>query len=101
EITSVSIDKAIPLGLITVELLINSFKYAFENQDNGEIKIVTRKCNEANYSSCFEYKDNGKGFDQLPKSNGLGMEIIKGLTGQLHGQITMDGNNGFNATILF
>ena len=101
EISSMSMEKAIPLGLITVELLINSFKHAFEGEKNGKIKITTQKIDRDGYSSRFVYQDNGKGFDGQPKATGLGMEIITGLAGQLHGKVSMNGDDGFNATIHF
>ncbi|MEM7382629.1 MAG: histidine kinase dimerization/phosphoacceptor domain -containing protein, partial [Bacteroidota bacterium] len=53
------IDRAIPFGLILNELVSNSFKYAFpEDDDNGKIYIHLRKNGEHGF---FEYTDNGVG----------------------------------------
>ncbi|MCB9190457.1 MAG: hypothetical protein H6602_02160 [Flavobacteriales bacterium] len=101
DISSLSIDKAIPLGLITVELLINSFKHAFREGQEAHIQILTKVLSEGSYSSKFIYSDNGKGFEGELKGNGLGMEIIRGLVGQLHGIVSFEGSNGYEATILF
>lgn len=101
DISSLSIDKAIPLGLITVELLINSFKHAFWEGQEAHIQIFTKVLNEGSYSSKFIYTDNGKGFEGELKGNGLGMEIIRGLVGQLHGKVSFEGSKGYEATILF
>ncbi len=101
DLKTISIDKAIPLGLITVELLINSFKHAFEETAHSRITIRTLSAQTTGLASQFIYHDNGKGFDANSDGAGLGMEIIKGLVGQLHGRVSFDGNNGFEASILF
>ena len=101
EITFVPVDKAMPLGLMTVELLMNSFKHAFKEREHGSVKITTSKIDKSPYSSQFVYQDDGKGYDTASKSDGLGLEIINGLTGQLRGKIEIDGSNGFRATIQF
>jgi len=99
--TNVSIDKAVPLGLITVELLINSFKHAFNGRDTGTIRISTRQANMAKYAFELTYQDNGNGFGSEMQQQGLGMKIITGLVGQLHGKIDFDGTNGFRVKLLF
>lgn len=101
EIDSVPVDKAIPLGLITVELLMNSFKHAFEGRAKGSIRISTIKTSESPNASKLVYQDDGHGYETTPKSSGLGTEIIKGLAGQLHGNVEMDGSDGFRAIIKF
>lgn len=83
---NLDVDTAIPIGLILNELVTNSCKYAFkENQEAclclsfsqqkpGEFKLI--------------YKDNGPGipssFD-LKKSESLGLRLIQRLTKQLQG----------------
>lgn len=101
EINTASIDKAIPLGLITVELLSNSFKHGFANRQRGRIEIRTKEVKEGEFCCLLSYSDDGVGFDALPEGDGLGMEIITGLVGQLHGKLTVDGKDGFNAEIRF
>lgn len=53
------IDTAIPLGLIVNELVSNAYKYAFENQANGKIKIDIKALNEVEYE--LNVNDDGKG----------------------------------------
>lgn len=101
DISFISIDKAIPLGLITVELLINSFKHAFKQGQDARIEIKAMALKDAPFTSEFIYRDNGKGFDGKMKTKGLGLEIIKGLVGQLQGKVSFDGSNGYQTTILF
>lgn len=81
------IDTMIPCGLILNELITNSLKYAFPNNRNGEIEIKLFS-NEINEFTLI-VRDNGIGFVDLEfsQNNGLGMELIKGLTRQINGKI--------------
>jgi len=99
EIETISLEKAMPLGLIIVELVSNSMKHAFNQQSSGMIDIEITNTN-ATYKLC--YADNGKGFDfNKPSSKGLGQEIIKGLIDQLGGDIETNSNKGFYLTFYF
>lgn len=99
DVESISIEKALPLGLIIVELVSNSMKHAFKKLNIGIIHIeITKK----EYQNLLYYSDNGSGFDfnELSK-RGLGLEIIKGLIDQLDGNIKTNSNNGFELMIYF
>ncbi|MDD3004893.1 histidine kinase dimerization/phosphoacceptor domain -containing protein [Flavobacterium sp.] len=98
ELENISIDKALPLGLITVELISNSIKHAFKNKKIGLIRIEITK----DKTTKLYYADNGIGFDFNKISEiGLGQEIIKGLIDQLDGKIETDSSNGFELTVEF
>ena len=101
QVESVPVRKAIPLGLATVEMLMNSFKHAFKDRDKGSITITTSNIEHAKYSAQFIYQDNGHGFTGKPRKGGLGLEIINGFVGQLHGSVEMDGSEGYRATVRF
>ena len=73
---------AINLGLIVNELIMNSYKYAFDNQDE---KIITISIYENNGQYEFHYCDNGKGYIVEKKPNTIGMNIIDMLIKQLRG----------------
>ncbi len=100
-IENISIEKALPIGLIIVELVSNSMKHAFHKRSIGIINI------EIYWDVLIEknklyFTDNGVGFD-FDKTNekGLGMEIIKGLIDQLDGMANAKNDNGFELTIVF
>lgn len=99
EVAYLSIEKALPIGLIVVELVSNSMKHAFKNQDFGVIGIEFTK---EQHGMTLHYFDDGKGFD-FDKTNekGLGQEIIKGLIDQLDGAVETKSNNGFDLKIYF
>ena len=73
-----SLDDAIPVGLLLNELMTNSFKYAFTD---GGIISVSINYKEAIGICEIVYSDNGKGFVDL--SEGFGSNIISAMAGQL------------------
>ncbi len=86
------IDRAIPFGLILNELVSNSFKYAFpNNEDNGKIYIHLRKTE--GQAGFFEYTDNGVGLsgDSEEKANSsMGIRLMKRLVNQLQSTMNID-----------
>lgn len=91
--TELDIDRAIPFGLILNELVSNSFKYAFpENDENGKIYIHLRKNGDQGY---FEYTDNGVGLpedtDERSHSS-MGIRLINRLVNQLQSKLNVDRN---------
>lgn len=80
------VDTAIPMGLILNELVTNSCKYAFIENQTGNISMSITKIKEGEY--LFEYRDNGPGitagFD-FKKTKSLGLRLIQRLVKQLRG----------------
>ncbi len=100
-IETTTIEKALPIGLIIVELVSNSMKHAFKKRNIGIINIELSK-NRATAQNNLYYADNGEGFDfNKTGTKGLGMEIIKGLIDQLDGTVESNYNNGFELTVYF
>lgn len=97
-----SIDKAIPCGLIVNEVVSNSFKYAFPNGKGGDI-FIRLKENEDNFVQLI-IGDNGvglpKGFD-FRKTKTLGLQLVHALTKQLSGNIDLYSNGGTEFKIEF
>jgi len=86
------IDRAIPFGLILNELVSNSFKYAFpNNDDDGKIYIHLRKM--AEQPGFFEYTDNGIGMaddaEDRAKSS-MGIRLMNRLVNQLQSTLNID-----------
>lgn len=99
---SLSIDKAIPCGLIINELVSNSLKYGFPKQSKGKISIDLVSENENHIALTIQ--DNGiglpKGFDFYNTST-LGLQLVHTLTRQLKGQIEWHSNTGTSFKITF
>jgi two-component sensor histidine kinase len=102
EVETLTIEKALPIGLITAELLSNSMKHAFKNRNTGTINIDIKK-DELLQKIKFSYADSGHGFDfNVTNQKGLGLEIINGLIDQLGGTIEIaKTGKGFSLTIHF
>ena len=97
----VSLDMAVPLGLILNELINNAVRHAFSDRDSGEVSITLLQDRPGETVS-IEVKDNGKGmpdgFDWR-NSTSLGMSIVKMLTRQIEGTIEL-GATGLGTAFL-
>lgn len=84
--------KAIPLGLMISEILINAHKHAFNDQDEGAIAIFTKIKNKKIFLSIT---DNGCGIPEdidIKKSNSLGMILVESFTEQMNGSLEIETN---------
>ncbi len=86
------IDTAVPLGLIINELLTNTIKYAFPENNKGMITIKLEKQN--NNILHLEVADNGIGKSQITQGTGFGSQLITLLTRQLNGTMKEETHNG-------
>lgn len=82
----ISVDTIVPLALIINELLTNSFKYAFETQDNPEIKIQFNIIDEHHLEMI--YFDNGVWLKN-EESDFFGTSLIEIFTDQLEGDFNL------------
>jgi two-component sensor histidine kinase len=90
----------IPLGLITNEILSNSFKYAFDPGEKGNILVILGRKNDG---VVLTISDRGKGFSEPPeriKDRSLGLRLIDAFTLQVGGELTVDTENGVTYTII-
>lgn len=101
EVETISIEKALPIGLIITELVSNSMKHAFKRVGIGIIQIEITQDAQIGRRKLY-YADNGTGFDfNKARDKGLGLEVIKGLIDQLDGSSESSGKNGFELTVYF
>jgi two-component sensor histidine kinase len=94
--TQLSIDAAVPLGLILNELLTNTFKYAVSNTKQNIISIQLIPAKEDGMNTLI-FRDNGPGLPEnfnVEKSLSLGMKVIHLLTRQLGGKLKYYNKNG-------
>jgi len=82
---TIPLDRAVPAGLIVNELVTNAFKYAFD-EDRGGLIRVTFSTNLQTGEACITVEDNGKGMG-TPHKAGLGLKLIESLAQQLAGRI--------------
>lgn len=98
---NLSINNAVPIGLIVNELVSNSFKYAFEGKTNGEIYV---KIGKTDSIVKIIVRDNGVGlpntYDQKSEVS-FGITLINLLVEQMEGVIRTYNNNGASFEISF
>lgn len=96
------VEHAIPIGQVVSELISNSFKYAFPNHQKGEVKISLKDIGNTTFE--LSVSDNGMGLPKgfvLEKSDTLGLKLVTALCGNLHGEITVNSENGTRIGIRF
>lgn len=97
-----TVDTAIPTGLIINELVSNSLKHAFPDKKEGKIEIELKQTSQGEYY--LKVKDNGCGIKKdvnLSSTTTLGMQLISMLTKQLAGEVKIENGTGTEVTIKF
>jgi len=74
----------VPLALILNELITNSLKHAFNDQQKGEIKININVVNDDRFT--VKYSDSGT-WKKSDKKSSFGIELINTFTEQLDGEM--------------
>ena len=96
------VDTAVPIGLITNELVTNSVKHAFTDTRQGQIMITLSK--EENGMLKLNIADNGNGTAKrsIPEvESGFGKLLVQLLTTQLGGRLEKTTDTGTSTTIYF
>ena len=94
--------EAVPLGLIVNEAVTNVIKHAFPDHKKGQVDIILTQENDSVY--ILTIKDNGIGISdsfEVYSGNSLGMNLMKGLAGQLAGDLSVENDNGTTLTCTF
>ena len=94
-------DQAIPIALITTELISNSMEHGLVGRQRGRINVDLRR--NGGKSFVLEVADDGQGlppgFD-LASTKSLGLNIVQILTQQLGGRFEMQGVGGTTSRII-
>lgn len=96
----IGIDTAIPCGLIINELVTNSVKHAFPN-NNGRVKV---KITSHHDDIELLISDDGIGLPEnldYEKTESLGLKLVKSLVDQIDGHMTLHTNDGTSIEIIF
>lgn len=96
-----SIDQAVPLGLIASEIINNALKHAYVETAYPTLTLRTEIIGR---ELKLEISDNGKGFDSddFRNHSSLGLEIVEALNNQLHGKMECTSSSeGTTFTFLF
>lgn len=93
-------DKAVSLGVIVTELVTNACKYAYPENQAGEVRIRFAKAAAGRFQ--LEVEDDGCGLkDDGPKGTGLGAKLISAMAHSLSSAIDYDrGHAGCRAVLV-
>lgn len=93
---------AVPLGLILNEAITNSLKYAFPGNRAGKLNVELIEDENKTYR--FTVGDDGIGFpvnSDPDQKKTLGMSLIKGLSEQIDGTLTISHLAGVQISLIF
>lgn len=98
---SLSLEQAIPFGLIVNELATNALKHAFPEGTRGEIAVSMGLENDV-VTLCVE--DDGQGFSEhfdVETAASLGLKIVHLLAGQMRGMLCLESAVGASFRLQF
>lgn len=96
-----SLDQAIPCGLLLNELISNSLKHGFSAKSEKRIALTV---NSVDDEVSIHYRDYGKGLDQdfnMDRESNFGLLIIRTLLSQLQADWVQKSKDGFHLTYTF
>jgi PAS domain S-box-containing protein len=100
EPVALSIDLAIPVGLIANELISNSLKHAFNGRQKGVVRVALTRPNQDELR--LAVSDDGQGLpENFLQSTSLGVRLVRILTGQINGRMEYKSENGAEFAIVF
>jgi two-component sensor histidine kinase len=102
EDVALSIDAAIPCGLILNELISNVLKHAFPSRQTGRVCVEFRSDLDGWYT--LSVGDDGIGLPEdldFRDTDSLGFQLVNTLVDQLGGTIELDNSRGTVFTIRF
>jgi two-component sensor histidine kinase len=95
------VDEAVPCGLIINELVANSLKHAFPSNREGRIWVRM----DADEGRCtLRVGDDGVGISEetdFRQTDTLGLQLVRTLTDQLEGTISLSRQAGTEFIIIF
>jgi PAS domain S-box-containing protein len=83
-------DRAITIGLMVNELVMNAIKHAFPDDTKGTVLVTLKR---AAGELRLTVSDDGKGVDPRRADSGLGGRLIEGFAHQLGGQLRRESGN--------
>jgi PAS domain S-box-containing protein len=102
EPTTLSVDTAVPCGLVLNELVSNALEHAFDEGSDGEVVVSLRRDTQGRVRLCVQ--DNGRGMPEgfnWRESQSLGLRLIQMLAGQLKATVEISCDRGTEISVIF
>jgi PAS domain S-box-containing protein len=99
---NLSLDVAVPCGLLLTELISNAAKYAYPGKNGGPVDVRFRNLSNGVFE--LSVADKGVGFPKnfdWTKADSLGLRLVRLLTDQLQGDIVMENHQGIKFIVTF
>lgn len=99
---TLSVEMAVPCGLILNELITNALKHAFRDNTNGELQVALHTTADGQVT--LRVSDNGPGLPaglDWRKSTTLGLRLVQMLTGQIRGTLDITSADGVTVEVGF
>jgi PAS domain S-box-containing protein len=84
-------DRALPVGIITTELMTNALKHAFPENRSGQVHLSFKR-QDQDYE--IHIRDNGIGLNHAdilePDDGNLGMSLVRSMIKRLDGRLKID-----------
>jgi two-component sensor histidine kinase len=95
-----SVDRAMPCGLILNELIVNALKHAFPKGRSGSIQIELQRRDGERVA--LVVRDDGVGLEAGPARSGeLGMQLVRTLAQQIHAELSVKHGAGTSVELEF
>jgi two-component system, sensor histidine kinase PdtaS len=94
-----SVDRAIPCGLILNELVTNALKHAFPEGRPGTVHVTFKRDDARRVA--LTVKDDGVGTSHSAKAESLGSRLVSAFAEQLHAEVKRDNGVGTSVKISF
>jgi two-component system, sensor histidine kinase PdtaS len=98
EDAELSSGRAVTIGMMVNELVTNAVRYAFEDEEPGNVFVYLKR-RETGF--CLEVIDDGDGFRSEERSGSVGQRLLRGLVRQLEGKIEWAGPPGTRVSVSF
>jgi len=98
DVLTCDLETALPLCLIVNELTINSLKHAVPGTGSSLIRITLRQ-NPAGDRVELCVHDNGRSVPVPAITQGIGLTLVRALTVQIGGTLTMESDEGWSTRI--
>lgn len=87
-----NIETVIPCGLMVSEIVYNTIRYAFPNNEGGKITLDCHSCNDERFELIIS--NNGRKMPENANKNSFNLVLIKMLIKQLDSSLESDINYG-------